>query len=329
MAKTRSMARAQSANNFNKYARIAKSVARVAGTAYGSYRRAYTKRSSSGSTAVTQQHDFRQQYRRKAMPRYKKRRWVKFVKRVQAVDFASHASNFVVRGYKSPNIDVNPTNVANRGAQNITAVGLYGCKTEQSDATIVGDVYDIFTEWANSANNVESQKLCFTSAVSDIYVTNIGVGTMILDVYHCICKKDMPVVNGLNLFDTSIYQNFPADKTGEAALDSGQAGVSPFQLPYVTTYFKIMDKKKYIISAGQVVTWQQRDPKNRIFGGSQFDFKYAPLSAKAGLTHIWLMVATGPELCTQTKVSYTVSQTRNYTFKVLDNSQEHARYLAV
>lgn len=324
--------RTRRATRYNPYASRGRALVgaatAVAQRAYRSYTKTKRQRPSS-SNVVTYQHDMRTDYKRKRMPAKKRRRWVSFVKKVRAVEFKDHANNFVVRSYKSPVITVTASSNATQGAQNMTNVGIYGIATGLEDSTIVGDVADIYNEWVQKGSSLQDgQKLCFVSAVSDVYVTNTGSNTMILDVYEALCKKDLP--NNLNLFSTNSQSTFPNDQTGETGISSSKSGVTPFQLPLFTKYFKIMKKTKHVISPGQCITWQCRDPKNRVFKGADFQlFNGNSQAGKAWLTRMWTMVATGTELCTTNNISYTIAQSRVYNFKVLDQSAERSRYLNV
>lgn len=313
-------------HNYVRAVRAVGAAAGVARRAYLSYTRT-KKPSNSSSSAVSYQHDIRTDYRRKRMPIKKRKRWVGFVKKVRAVEFKDHASNHVVRAYKSPVFTVTHSGKANQGYQNMTNVGLYGVSTGLEDSTVTGDMLDIWQEWKGKANPTsDGQKLCFTSAVTDIYVTNTGTNTMILDVYESVIKKDLP--NTINLFSDSPAAAMPNASATDILLPSNYAGVTPFQLPYYTKYCKILKKTKHVISPGQCITWQHRDPKNHVFKGNDFDVAGGyTMAGKAYLTRIWTLVATGTELCTTNDIAYTLAQSRTYNFKVLDQSQERAGYL--
>lgn len=287
-------------------------------------------KNGSSSGAVTYQHDTKSVYRRKRMPYRKRKRWTGFVKKVRAIEFKDHASNHVVRAYSSPTIVVSHTGSSSQGAQSMTNVGLYGISNEAENYSIAGDLIDIWTEWCGTnPTAVLSQKMCFTTAISDVYITNTGTTTLIVDVYESYCRKDMTYAQGAGLFDTVGLSNFPNDQTGEKQLNASTFGVTPFQLPNYTTYFKIANKTKHVISPGNVVTWQCRDTRNRVIRGEHISPYYQSYVAKKGLTRFWTIVATTPDGATSQDGSYKITQSRTYNFKVLDQSAERGRFLAV
>lgn len=336
------MVRGRAVVRQNRYGRMAPYVAsagvvaRYAAKKYVQYRgaRAGAKaaaKAGSSSTAVTYQHDTKRMYTRKRMPYKKRKRWVGFVKKVRAVEFGDHACNHVVRSYSSGNITITPSTTPNQGVQNMTNVGLYGINNESEDFSIKGDLVDIWEEWCGQNQGIKmlSQKMAFTTAVADIYITNTGNTTLIVDVYESYCRKDMTYAAATGLFDTVGLQNFPNDKAGESALQNTQFGVTPFQLPNYTTFFKIANKTKHVISPGNVITWQCRDTRNRVIKGEHISPYYQPYIAKKGLTRFWTLVATTPDGGTATGGSYKITQSRTYNFKVLDQSSDRGRFLNV
>lgn len=309
----------------NRYANAARIGVGVAARAYNSYTRSRTVTRKNNDNAVTTQHDVKRQYTRKAMPKYKKRKWVKFVKSVDAVDFKKLAVNHVVRAYNLPNITTTPTQRSTDGVQSVVALGLYAVAAEYEDNGIIGDVEDIWRAYTGGNNaSPYSNRIAFVSAVSDIYVVNNATTTMILDVYHCICKKDHYTVP--NLFDMSKLAPFPGNVTNDSVLNVNQAGVTPFQMPNVTAYYKILTKTKHIIGGGQTTTWQHRDPRNHYFRAQNFNFQ-TNMVGKAGLTHIWILCATSPDLCTNSLINYSVTQSRTYNVKVMQDSNDKGENL--
>lgn len=218
-----------------------------------------TGRKTTKENTVTVQHDIAQQYRKRRMPRRKRRRWVKFVKKVTAVaDAQKHVRSILLNS---------SADAALAGStQAWAAVHLYGGSgIADTDANETGcrDLLRICGQDAEIYSAGKAAKLRMESANLDMTFTNDSNHTIEVDVYK--------IVYGYNEKDMSSFGDIV--NSGEAFTGVLNAtnilltsrGATPFSLGGLISAgkVKILNKKKYLMSAGQSATLQHRDAKNR------------------------------------------------------------------
>lgn len=230
-------------------------------------------RVSSGQ-GVTTQYDRKQIYRKKYMPRRKKRRWRKFVKRVLAVQTKSLGSCTIVRNNLIQN---NFLLTPGRDAeQNFVQVALYPVRSGSSDE--LNDVNEIFTD---TRLQPPTTKAIFMSGVLDI---TMRVQSLL---NQTVTSGNPSLAAEIDVYE--IMMRGPTGQTGEATTlrqafeightDTGtipgqtqdllptRRGWTPFDSNAALSQhrIKIMKKTKYFLSAEQTATYQVRDPKNHIY----------------------------------------------------------------
>lgn len=219
---------------------------------------------------VTQQHDVRTLYRKRRMPRRKRKRWVRFVKKVQAVNNKQLGTRSVLF---NDTISVNP-GVA---AQNYLSFLLYGGNgTNNVQEQGLDDLQKIKqgdTQIGPTAN------VHFGSAVLDLTLVNTPVGeinpafnyTLEVDIYVVWYRPNEFQFANLN----AAFSQANTDGTviGTTPITIDVRGATPFNLPNFLKLSKmnIIRKTKYYISPGQAVSYQFRDAKNRMLYGRDMD----------------------------------------------------------
>lgn len=213
---------------------------------------------------VTSQYDAKRIYRKKTMPRYKKRRWVKYVKKVRAALMKDVGSKTIVLNNE---VRSDWTNTGNQ----IYAVSLYGAKGLSPSLIQAGhnDLEKIFLN--DPQLNDFTAKAVFMSAVLDITLLNMSqkIGTedernlgLEVDVYELVYSRKIDATNPRGIFTTADTETSLINP-GQASLDLFTRGATPFDFPHALSKgVKILSKKKYFLGKGETATYQLRIPKN-------------------------------------------------------------------
>lgn len=234
-------------------------------------------RPTSGN-GITAQHDRRTIYVKKRMPRGRRRRWRKFVQRVNFVNEKDMGTRTAVF-----NVSQSFSNNAS-GFQCVGSVALYGQKSTTSyynDLSNIGALENAGNPTAAAGVTVDNtSKFRFQSAVLDITFRNeSGVsngtvyqydsrGTMEVDIYECTVGDGAEETGtSYQTFESLLATNTSVQKlaNASAAVAYNQRGVTPFDLTYALGRWKIrvLKKTKYVLNNGQCATYQMRDPRRR------------------------------------------------------------------
>lgn len=283
------------------------------------------RRATSGQ-GVTDQYDRRLIYRKRRMPRYKKRQWKRFRNRVLAVSEKDLGSRTVVfnsqYNYSETGTNCDTKNVLGQ-------IALYSIKH-----AVFGFFNDIDNITSSDPLGATNGKFLFHSAVLDVTITNVtkmvpdGAGetepvvpwTLELDIYEISCSKN---------FETQSASSTLLDCFDEGATDTpaiwgtsltlADRGTTPFDLPSALSEFgiRVWKKTKYELSYGKTITYQIRDPKRHIVDRASIsDYKS---TNKPGLTR-WLLIIGKPVPGFVSDVlntcKYYLGVTRKYMYKV-------------
>lgn len=247
------------------------------------------KKKITSGKGITTQYDRRSIYRKKYMSGRKKRRWVKFVKRVNAVSEKGLASRTVVFNNQI-------TVGVQTSAQTYAIVHLYSFKGLNSGIAAeapADDLQQIFSK----DSNVAASKLHFKSAVLDVTFNGFpgdeitSDWPMEVDVYEVGYKKRTSP-SSFHAFITAA-ENQAATMTGYSSVRLVDRGVTPFDLPQLARMGVVVLKKtKYFLSrGGSTFTYQIRDPKNRWISGANLDLEAAETEfVRGGWTRSLLFV---------------------------------------
>jgi len=227
---------------------------------------------------LTFQNDEHQIYRRKRAPRRVRARH-----RRAAKNFAYNLDR--LQGMRTVSITrtVNQAITPSSGsvAQGAFGVTLYGYGTNSATPGTNsnwanGDISYIFTAENGGAPNANlaSSQLRFRSARMNLSIKNVtgtGEGTfgslVIVDLYHCLIRKDCDAQSGTTTGDLSVLWNDAINLEGSipntTLVTSFQVdGVTPFDCPAFGEKCIVKRIRRVRLSDGQVFNTQMRDPGN-------------------------------------------------------------------
>lgn len=303
------------------------------------------RRRVSTNRGVTVQHDTRQVYSRRRMPKRKRRMWKRFVRKVQWVDEKNLGTRTVLY-----NVSKTFTNVAS-GNHGYLALCLYGWQSANTFSTWVNDIkYSCNLEnradqtAANDLTVATNARMFFHSAVLDVTMRNTtttnGVldpqATLEVDVYQMTASKEFHIDNvvyenltdALNIGTPGIYDNnVPA--LGSAVAISTR-GATPFEMTKALSIFgmKVWKKTKYYIASGATITFQIRDPKRHVFYRDKMDGLLNGGNYPGVTKWFFIVFKTVPGFTigagVNTTESLTVGVTRKYMYKVEGLSEDRS-----
>lgn len=222
-----------------------------------SYIKTAVQRRVLSGTPVTTQHDVQRRYRRKPMPRRRRRAWKKFTRKVKHVmlqmnSLTTYSQDTLLRTQWNSN------------KQATFGVILGGTQVSNND-----DLFQIFRMAYNAAVNtttVDALKLFVKSMCLDVQITNTGSNGAILDVYEVACRKSYASNVSLGQAYTDLYNQLDSPQTNSP--DPTSPASTPFQNGQFCSYWKILSKKEILLGAGQVTTMQMRIPYDRVLPGT-------------------------------------------------------------
>lgn len=287
--------------------------------AYNMYQRYRGSGTRSTGGGVTQQHDTRTQYRKRSQPKYKKRKWVKFIKKVKAV---------TEKGVGTQNFLFNDThNVsAGVGSQAVTSVMLYGgsLSTEIVNTRGYSDINKIMNIVSPSvgiplyvSDLPRTGNLQFTSAVLDLTIKNLGTDILELDMYEIYFKGNKDLGQSLGRSIEDCYQGILDSQPNKGGTPQAvtSRGWTPFNCGAASGQMglKIYKKTKFFIGSNQVITHQKRDPKAHWIGYNQAVWQKDVWAKKYSYLTFFIGKATPGS---EAGPSYAVGCTRSYNGKI-------------
>lgn len=228
--------------------------------------------------------DMRSIYRRKRMPKYKRKRWVRFVKKVNAVADKDLGLRTVLF-----NDQLTQSNTSTK--QSTLTLALYAVRNASigylDDLKIIGGLENEANPTALQGDTISpNSKMMFQSAVMDITIRNVTDRLTQIDPNPLLNKYEAASDAAIELDIYEVYQrNIASDSSTlfeslTAAFNSyddkdiggtgvgigiDDRGASPFEFGSQMGRhgIKILKKTKFFIPNGQTITWQVRDPKRR------------------------------------------------------------------
>jgi len=248
--------------------RAASGVAGLGSAAYGAYsasKRLKGAQSGGAYSVLTNQYDVKNFYRKRYMPRRKKRAWRKFYKKVASVyrKETSGKSSLLLRGKLDGTVATDQ--------QGVIGCMLYGAAKDTSTTDIGCQDQNYIQDAVGGAGSTNISPLC-KSAVMDIEITNRGIAEfnnpLTVDVYKIKCIRTCQGVNNVQVLGwTDLFgQALAMEPTCGGATDIGAnnvAGVTPWMAADFCRHVKIQSHKRIILSQGQTAEFMLRDPKDR------------------------------------------------------------------
>lgn len=261
--------------------------------------------SSIAQPVVSGHHDYATVYKRRRQPYRKRKRWVKFTRKVQRVIEKQVSPKFQVILSQSQ-----MASIANKQDKNsvATVLGSYG------SAGYANDIEQLF------ARDTGIERIHLTGYLMETMITNTGANECYLDCYYWVARKSVPVgdagnvdaliINGLSKLDA----RFPV---GGSSLDINDYGCTPFQSGDFTR--AINAYKKVRVKLGPGATTQLK------IGGKLSNFINKDSASKytfiRGLSRGIFFVCYGTPNATNTVASPTalnISVNRSLTYRVTD-----------
>lgn len=246
------------------------------GRKYGyrrNYRRRYRKRNY--GTGVTKDRDVVLQYKYKKMPRYKKRKYVGFVKKVYNVMNSAAGTKTVVFNHAI-------TGNLTAYSQTIHCAAIGGCKGLPDDTLQAGfgDLWKIFnndpniTKTAGPGVKLTDGKLMFTSMILDVTLYNKLTDTSKkkeIDVYDIVFSKKNIDADSVIAMMVKSFGDTPVLGTG-TGLSILDRGVTPFEAVKAGGYgMRVLRKYKYYVEENGTLTFQLRLNKPKLVDASQVE----------------------------------------------------------
>lgn len=319
----------------------------------GSRTQTRSRRRMQSGRGVTFEHDRQRVYRRKRMPYRKKRRWIKAIKRNDALDLKKCGAQTYVFNTSVTDSNNNP---ANHGFMNFALYGAHDTATSiNNDLHYIGENDNELDSTANLGVHIDqSTRLYFQSGVLDLTIRNstfrndsvggnVLEGTLEVDIYEITSRKkwtefDKTAQSLIELNDVAaIFDEAETDMKGIRGANGADyrlRGMTPWDATYAISRYgiKIHKKTKYRISAGNTITYQTRDPKNR-------SISYLALNEAAGgnlpgwtkwmLVYYKLIPGLTPGTADGTYVTkLDVGVTRKYMYKVPNRTEKRTSHVA-
>lgn len=263
------------------------------------------------SGPITEQHDAARRYLRRPMPRFKRRRWRSFTKRVQHVMLQSQALMSYTR-----DLTTSETWLANKQVTFGYYLGgtLFGENDELNQA--FRSAYGLIT-----STSLDDYKLFIKAMSLDLQLTNTGDSSCIVDVYTLNARKSSNAApQSIGTQYSTLYLEQQPGQTGVGP-GPDEPSSTPFQNGLFCSYWKVMQKKEILLGPGNVTTMQMRLPYNRMMYGKilEYNQSYIP-----GVTRAYLIqvrgtpeVLVGPPLVNQLSPGrVTVSRQWTVTFGI-------------
>lgn len=312
----------------------------------GYFRSSRSTARRSGMTSgrgLTFEHDRQRIYRKKSMPRFKKRRWKRFVKKVKYIGETNLGSRTVVFN-TAYGFTVNTA-----GQQIVTDVCLYPCQSSSVRHNDLNNLSRLESTASTTNVNLDSTtKVFFHSGILDLTVRNTSFitgdppepnvadpdCTLELDVYEMTSKfagddSARTYSRWIDFFtqadaETDQITNstlLPAGNT-PSSLAISSRGATPWDLPSALSFYKlkILKKTKFFLRSGQTMTYQMRDPKRRVT--TRYNMNTHEGLNFRGWTKCVFMIAkpipgvTVGSLPGDTQAQITVGATRKYLYRV-------------
>lgn len=233
--------------------------------AYGKrlYSGLYKTKTQTDGVGTTTQYDKTLVYRKKSMPRRKKRAYRKGFRKWQSYQLKQLGSKTLIL---NDQLSSGSTNSDLQGALSFCLYGMNG----DADTTFDCGWRDLRVIMDNDGDfpisgGVNRGKALFGSGILDITMRNSGASVE-LDLYEVVFTKQTMYTGNLKQMLIDAFSQTP--QVGVATtLNLNVRGVTPFEAPLAIKRqgIKILKKEKYFLGDGAVATYQFRDAKNRRF----------------------------------------------------------------
>lgn len=285
--------------------------------AYRAYTATRRSRSSPQQIASSYQNDSRTIYRKKRMPRRRRRRWVRALRRNVALQMPQQPTRTWVF---NQNFSQQFTGTGMSTDQQWWYSGLHTWNGSAGHR----DMRRIAIQWPEGDLSTTNRKFLVSSAVADItgnYVSTNPALSLEVDLY--VIDAGRKITTAFGEFGTE-FIDIESDLSGNMILSS--RGATPFQFPPfggLGHRLKVLYKRRWQLSPGQAITYQYRDPRNRYISTDELESNSVPdnhysSSYRTSGTKVFLFIGKiiGDKQA-EDIVAFNTGITRTYTTKAL------------
>lgn len=225
--------------------------------AYRSYNK-YTKSRNTNQNTVTTQYDTKLQYKKKRMPRWKRKAWKRFSQKVTAVNLKSLGTYTRV-------FNTQCSNTIFSGQQAVMGAFLYSKAGKGDLVPKEAGLSDLFTIIRQPLSADDNFKFHFDSGILDLTLKNNSGNGIEMDLYVVSFNEDTQANSFQDAVITAQQETATLNEATKA-LELSDRGTTLFDFPVLISSLKmkIWSKRKYFIGAQQTMTYQYRDAKNHV-----------------------------------------------------------------
>lgn len=278
---------------------------------------------------VTSQYDTKWIYRKKSMPKRKKKVWRRFVKKVRAALMKDVGTKTVVFNHGMRE-DFNTT------GQQVFLASLYGADGNAPSSFQVGseDIGAIFRNDNELSNN--TAKAVFMSGCLDITMVNMSTKTteeernlgLEVDVYDLAYWRRVDAPNPRVPFTAAAIATQPINPLA-LGIEIFSRGATPWDLPDALSQgIKILSKKKFFLGKGETATYQLRNPKNYSFNRSSITDSDQNFCIPNVTRTLMIVVKGLPWADGYVNKSLQIGTTRKYMYKVIQDNIDKDNHIA-
>lgn len=226
--------------------------------AYRSYNK-YTKSKNTNQNTVTTQYDTRLQYRKKRMPRWKRKAWKRFSTKVNSVNLKNLGT--YTRLFNSQ-----CENTIFEGQQAVMGAFLYSKAGKGALVPREAGLSDLFRIIQQEASPDDNFKYHFDSGILDLTLKNNSANGIELDLYVVSFNEDATNINSFEDAVITAEAETGTLNNSTKGLQLADRGATLFDFPVLISQLKmkIWSKRKYFIGSQQTMTYQYRDSKNHV-----------------------------------------------------------------
>lgn len=283
-------------------------------------------RKMSAPAPITGESDYRSVYRRKRMPFRRRKRWVKFTRRVKSVISKGIAPSFNVR--------ISTTTMSSASGKQdcssiMTVMGSNGSDPHSNDLLFLANI--AVANFPQTGPGVVSSPSNFqiryviSGWMCEAMLTNNQTYSVFVDMYYWRCKKDTPTTlpSVTDVWDESLADLRPNQTAGVAinTITKDDYGVTPFQGTQFAKHIQIWKKTRVKLAGGSVTQVELRGAKDTVI-----NYGYAEqFSLLRGKSQGIFFVSYGTPDPTDTvarPASISVAVNKNYTWKNIWDSRQ-------
>lgn len=326
------MALVQRRNAFNsaltKLSAYSRPIFKAARFAHRAYRKSSQNRNRKREIDVpptTGEHDVRRVYRKRRMPRRKRRQWKSFTKRVNAVlakNLGLRVANIIYGGHMYA--PVNSSTVHYEGIHSFNGqpptTGTTGASTGLGALNHWLKI--LARENSTSTTPAVTNKFICQSVAMDIILSNKSeTTTAILECYYITSRRDMP---SLPTSGDGVEERYNSGFTdlaligGGTPITSSTLGTTPFNAPDFAHEWKVYKKTRIQLPPKGVTSIQIRDPKNRLIRADDVELFATRRGITRGILFQMYGVPDGTNVTSTASVS--ISSTCIYNYYELESN---------